>query len=440
MNYITHYLAVSICFLAFSLNGQEVAISIDHPDRVDAGGDFTITVNIKKGSLTDYSRFSQDLPLGLTATNGSAPNADFSFDDQRVRIIWLKMPNTSEVSVSYLVSVDSRLKGTFNLGGVFAYVVDDERKFLKLDQNKEITIVPNSSLNQELAVDIEDFNGEASDLSAAPSEGAHFAMAVRQKPTLLNSGSYLVRLIINNPAGSKYAKVEETIPSGYLFEEVNSNGGIVSHAASTLKFIWMRLPEQSEFEVSYRLVPQLNEPQGDMAIEGLLTYTEGDENRVAEIVEMDLSLDNLTQTQRKDLLATGTVPPGGKAPSDGTKEAPVVKPVNNGPATSSDAGRAADRFIINTRVLSRGSGDYYRVQLSANLNAFDGTAFYRLAGVDMDVAVEQHDGFFKYTTGPFQSYDQALLYRDRVEKLADVEGSFLVRYKNGRRVTADPNR
>ncbi len=51
-------------FLSFSLSGQEVEISMDHPDRVNAGEDFTVTVTIKKGSLTDYSRFSQDLASG----------------------------------------------------------------------------------------------------------------------------------------------------------------------------------------------------------------------------------------------------------------------------------------------------------------------------------------------------------------------------------------
>ena len=47
-------------------------------------------------------------------------------------------------------------------------------------------------------------------------------MAIRQKPILERTGGYLVHLLINNPTGSKYAKIEETIPSGYMFEEVSS--------------------------------------------------------------------------------------------------------------------------------------------------------------------------------------------------------------------------
>jgi hypothetical protein len=432
MKYITHCLAVCLLSLAFSLSGQDVEISIDHPELVNAGTDFEVTVTIKKGSLTDYSRFSQDLPLGLAATNVSSPNADFSFDEQRVRIIWLKLPEVNEIKVSYLISVDARLKGTFTLGGVFAYVVNDERKFLKFDQQGPITIVASRSVDQALIVDIKDFKGGRTPaaLAAVSSGGEAFALAVRQRPALLNTGGYLIHLLIANPPGSRYAKVEETIPSGYMFEEVNSNEGIVSHAASTVKFIWMTLPEQSEFEVIYRLVPKQNEPQGNMIIDGLLTYTAGNENRVAEVVEMDVSLDDLSATQKRDLLATGKVPQASRATTT------PVKTETRPPASNTDMGSVSGRIIVNTKVLDRGTGVYYRVQLTANLNPFDATTFYRDAGVDREVLVEQHDGYYKYTVGPFQTYDQALSYKERVERLQEIQGAFVVGYNNGNRVSA----
>ncbi len=431
MKYITHCLAVCLLSLAFSLSGQDVEISIDHPEMVNAGADFEVTLTIKKGSLTDYSRFSQDLPLGLTATKVSSPNADFSFDEQRVRIIWLKLPEANEIKVSYLISVDARLKGTFTLGGVFAYVVNDERKFLKFDQQGPITIVASRSIDQALIVDIKDFKGgkTPATLAAASSGGEAFALAVRQRPVLLNTGGYLIHLLIDNPPGSKYAKVEETIPSGYMFEKVNSNEGIVSQSASAVKFIWMTLPEQSEFEVVYRLVPKQNEPQGNMIIDGLLTYTAGNENRVAEVVEMDVSLEDLSAIQKRDLLATGKVPQASRA------KAPV-KTETRPSASRTPPGSASGRVIANSRVLDRGTGVYYRVQLTANLNPFDATTFYRDAGVDREVFVEQHSGYYKYTVGPFQTYNQAMSYKEQVDRLQEVQGAFVVGYNNGNRVSA----
>jgi len=310
-------------------------------------------------------------------------------------------------------------------------VVADERKFLNFDQRKPITIVPSNSVDQSLIVDIQDFRGGKAPVTPPTvSRGVGpFAMAVRQRPALLNTGGYLVHLLIDNPPGSKYAKVEESIPSGYLFEEVNSNEGIASPTASTVKFIWMKMPEQSEFEVIYRLVPMQGEPQGNMLIEGLFTYTDGNANKEAQIVEMDVSLDNLSATQKRDLLATGKVP-------QATRTTPPVQTVNKPPASSTDMGSASGRVIVNTKVLDRGTGVYFRVQLTANLDAFDASTFYRDAGVDREVFVEQHNGYYKYTVGPFQTYSQAMSYKENVENIQEVQGAFVVGYNNGNRVSA----
>lgn len=436
MKYLTHYLAVFLISLTVSLSGQDVQISMDHPEIVNAGDDFEVTLIINKGPLKDYSRFSQDLPPGLTATNVSSPNADFSFDEQRIRIIWLKLPEGNEIRVKYRISVDARLKGTFRLEGVFAYVVDDERKFLNLDRQQPISIVPNSSINQAMVVDIEDFeDGTTETSSTSTTEEDMFAMAVRQKPELLNTGAYMIHLLIKNPSGSKYAKVEETIPTGYMFEQVNSSGGIVSHAASTVKIIWMAMPSQSEFEVKYRLVPIQDEPQGNMAIEGLLTYTAGSENKVVEIVEVDASLDNLSTAQRRELLATGNIPQTTQV-TQTAQTTPTTRVESRPPPRSTDTGGASPGFIANTKVLDRGTGTYFRVQLTANVTPIDATSFYRQAGVTREVLVEEHNGYYKYTVGPFQNYDQALMYVEEANRLEEVEGAFVVGYRNGSRVSA----
>jgi hypothetical protein len=453
MKYMNHCLTVSILFLAFTLNGQDVQLSIDYPVRVNAGEDFEVTVTIDKGSLTDYSRFSQDLPLGLSASNMSSPNADFSFDEQRVRIIWLKLPESNEIKVSYLVSVDPRLKGTFTLGGVFAYVVGDERKFLNFTDRRPITIVPSSTVDQSQIVDINDFRGGAPPVArtvapavtprvtpaATASGGEPFAMAVRQKPQLLSNGSYMVHLLIDNPPGSKYAKIEETIPSGYVAQEVDTHEGIVSNAASMVKFIWMKMPAQSEFEVTYQLNPLQNQPQGNMLIEGTFTYTSGDENKVSSIVEVDVSLADLSAAQKKELLASGntsqmarTTQPARTVPQTTTTPARTETRTST---TTANTGGATQRTIVNTRVLDPGTGVYFRVQLSANVTAIDATAFYREIGIDREVLVEHENGYYKYTVGPFQTYDQALSYKDQVDRLPEVEGAFVVGYRNGSRVS-----
>jgi len=154
---------------------------------------------------------------------------------------------------------------------------------------------------------------------------------------------------------------------------------------------------------------------------------------------MDVSLENLSQSQKRALLDNGTAPSVSTrtTPPVSNRTTPRVERESRPPATNSNVSTSTNRgVIVNTRVLDPGTGTYYRVQLSANLNAFDANALYRQLGVDREVFVEQHQGFYKYTVGPFQTYEQALSYKDRIDGYPEVVGAFVVGYRNGKRVTA----
>lgn len=410
---------VMIC-LSFTLSGQEVELSIDHPESVKAGEMFQVTVTISKGALDDYSRFSQDLPAGLTASNVHSPNADFSFDNQRIRIIWLKLPAEPEIEVSYNVMVDERLKGTFVLGGVFAFVVDEERKFLNFEKSDEITIIPSATIDPELIVDIKDFKTGVAGVVAGKAEKEPFAMAIRQKPLLMSTGAYYVKLLLKNPTGSKYAKIEEQIPAGYIFESVDPHDGIESFSSSTVKFIWMKLPQEPEFEVAYRLVPKRDEAQSDMIIKGQLTYSAGNDNKVVDVKEMDLDMEALSLADKRNLLLSGEVPSGAVKTEPAVPKEPVAekKPV-----------------VVKELVAeSIPPGTYFRVQLAALNQPVDAKSHFRNEGVSEEVFVEQHEGMYKYTSGSFKTYDEASSYKMKVERLPGVSGAFVVAYRDGKRI------
>ena len=429
MKYLISCLVVVIFCFGVPLKAQSVGITIDHPNQVNAGEEFTVAVTITKGGLTDYSRFSQDLPLGLTAVNVSSPNADFSFDNQRIRIIWLKLPEGDAVTVSYKISVDERLKGSFVLGGVFAYVVEDERKFLNFDQSDEISIMPSSTLDPALIVDIKNFKGGKS-ITPLTKEQTPYAMAVRQQPILQASGEYLVKLIVTTPVGSKYLKIEETIPSGYLFEEVNSYNGIATLAPSTIKFIWMTLPEDPVFEIEYKLVPIDSQPQGAMTLTGKLTHTSEDKSVINPVKEVDVDFDDLDMDERTYLLQTGKVPSdAGRTVQKVVQQKPTDPVVEPKPETQT----SPNTYILNTKVLTAEPGFYYRVQIIAVETAFDAKTQFRNEGVDKEVMVEESGGMYKYTVGSFRDYNEADAYRKRMEGFETVDGPFVVAYRDGRR-------
>ena len=145
-----------LVILALQLFPGNVSVKLDVPTEVQAGSEFEVKVILNKGDLEGFSRFQQNIPAGFTASSGSSSNADFTFSDKRVRLIWLRTPQNSEITVSYRVKVDERLKGTFSLAGKFSYIENNERKSVDI-QPVAINIVPSATIDPLLIVDVNDF-------------------------------------------------------------------------------------------------------------------------------------------------------------------------------------------------------------------------------------------------------------------------------------------
>ena len=99
---------------------DQVTIRMSVPAQVVAGQEIPVSVEIDKGKLEEFSRFQQELPEGMIAVQDNSGSADFSFENQRVRFIWLKLPAEETLNISYKIRVNERLKGTLTLFGEFS--------------------------------------------------------------------------------------------------------------------------------------------------------------------------------------------------------------------------------------------------------------------------------------------------------------------------------
>jgi hypothetical protein len=80
--------------------------------------------------VSGFAKLQQILPNGFSAEAGESANATFSFKDQKVKFLWMALPN-EDFSVSYKISVDVSLSGNQIIDGTFAYIKDNEtEKFI----------------------------------------------------------------------------------------------------------------------------------------------------------------------------------------------------------------------------------------------------------------------------------------------------------------------
>jgi hypothetical protein len=425
------------------LYGQQenISFSMDVPESVVAGNTFEVTLRLNKGELKDYSRFSQELPSGFTAYNISSPNADFTFMDQRVRIIWLKLPEEQEIEVKYAIEVHERISGKLELSGTFAYVSNGERAYLVLPDPEVVGILPNPDIDPGLVVDVSEFNQIKTPANIVePEEEAtleqDFSRIIRQKPQIDPKGVVTINILVNRPENTDFLKIEESIPGGYTFESVENNGGVVSQTSSLARFVWLQPPSENVFSIRYRLVPIPGRSREPLVINGEFSYMEDGKTEVVRVREMDFPLAEMNMSQKIEFMRTGSFDEN-LALLRPAEVKPEVKALPSSVRSPSQSGKyviSSKRKIIEIDNLKPETGIRFRVQVAAVRKPYFPRVVFSYYDLLREVKVEDIDGWSKYTVGYFMSYEDANAMKNRIVTETPVESAFIVAYKDGRRV------
>jgi len=421
-----------------------ITFNIIAPTEVTAGNEFEVQITIQKGDLESFSRLQQSLPAGLTATPYLSSNADFSFEPKRVRMIWMRLPKEKEVTLAYKIKVDQRLKGTFNIKGLFSYIDNNERKSVSAE-SPTITILPSSNIDPSLVVDINDFEQKVIPY-ISPALANSEIECIRQKPQQKGpAGNYIVNILVNKGSKNKFAKIEETIPKGYKAVSVDPREAIFTCKNSTAKFLWMNLPANPYFVVSYKLVPIDNKaiiPQP----KGKFSYLEDEKTFSVDIKQTDNDVASLSADDVNKLIASLASAPilAQNELDQKTNEVTNEKYI---PVTTAAAKQPKEKKSRIERkqmkelkknlafLLEPDSGVYFRVQVAAGHKPIAIERYFKKYSLDKEVKKESHEGWFKYSIGSFAMYKEARDYRVHVWNTTILSDAFVSAYNNGKRIT-----
>jgi hypothetical protein len=427
--------------LAGSIFQSGVTLNIEAPGEVVAGTEIEVKVNIQKGELESFSRLQQDLPAGLTANSSISSDGDFTFEEKRVRLIWLRLPRENEFSVVYKIKIDERLKGTFNIKGKFSYIENNERKSVSIESNP-ITILPSPTIDPSLIVDIKDFEQKVIP-NISPSETTAQIACIRQNPILNSSGdAYIVNILVNKESKQKFAKIEEIIPTGYIAVNIDPKEAIFTFKKGTAKFLWMNLPSQPYFTVAYKLIPK-DKNKIEPIIKGKFSYLEEEKTVSIDIKQTDRDLASLTGLEIDQLITdlnTKQLAENKKPKEKEVKE--VEKPilaVNEKPVANKkkwrDRVRNKDPKNNTPYFLEPETGVYYRVQIAAGHKPVEIERYFKKFKLEKEVRKEYHDGWHKYSIGSFPVYKEARDYRVHLWNTTIIADAFVSAYNNGSRIT-----
>lgn len=95
--------------------------------------EWNIIIKIKKDGIKGFARYSDNLPEGFTAKSDKTDGSSFSVADNRIKFVWVNVPEKEELEISYVLS---GIKTDVTLEGEFSYLESNQSKFYKLPFEK----------------------------------------------------------------------------------------------------------------------------------------------------------------------------------------------------------------------------------------------------------------------------------------------------------------
>ena len=127
------FLALSIMLtgLVFSVHAIKINRTV-FPNQIKSGGEVIVSVVINKEGIEGFARLIENVPEGFRAEELNSATGNFIFENGKIRIIWLTMPEGDTFKAEYRLVHTGVNTGLIKLDGKFHYVKNDKRLEISL--------------------------------------------------------------------------------------------------------------------------------------------------------------------------------------------------------------------------------------------------------------------------------------------------------------------
>lgn len=127
------FLVLSIMLTGLVFSGHAIKINRTiFPNQIKAGGEIIVSVTINKEGIEGFARLIENVPEGFRAEELNSATGNFIFENGKVRIIWLTMPEGDTYKAEYRLVHTGSKTGLIKLDGKFHYVKNDKRLEISL--------------------------------------------------------------------------------------------------------------------------------------------------------------------------------------------------------------------------------------------------------------------------------------------------------------------
>lgn len=447
--------------------GDNPVLVVNAPKQAVAGSAFIVNVEVSNAEMQGIARFLQVLPYGVAIEPAECANSDFEFTNQTLKLMWFSLQKTNSLKFSYKVVTHANIKGSLNLSGSFVFINSSNIHTTATAKDVVVEITPAPNVSPANVVDIKNFKSKPT-----PENNLTFIPATQQMESLkmpskalrqvsydAKTDTYLVSILLDKGKANKYAKLEESIPQGYIAESVETRGGVFDYTYGKVKFLWLDLPNQPRFLVSYRLKPKAKQADGKgVTINGYFAFMIDDATEIHEVAQAQTDL-------KKFAINTDFRSKGGTAMVGGARDIPIkyvgiakqsqqtkkeeaakvqeLQKVKTPPTSTQKANTKAAEIASTKQETPKQevsehkvkAGVVFKVQLAAVSKEADNAGAASKFKMDTPLLKEEINGTVRYLVGPFTTYNEALNIKNKARQ-SGYKDAFIVAYnQQGSRIS-----
>lgn len=113
---------------SFTAIFSQITINGNFPSSMSAGSSIDADVKINKGTVGNFAKYQMDVPAGVIVTSIDAKNGNFTFENQRAKIVWVSVPSDPEFTIKLKVQAASDAPSSVTFSQKFYYLENNEKK------------------------------------------------------------------------------------------------------------------------------------------------------------------------------------------------------------------------------------------------------------------------------------------------------------------------
>jgi hypothetical protein len=133
-NFMKKTILLLFCVVATLSSFAQDAVSITHtlPATIAPGQSIDADFTINKGSVGGFAKFQMDLPFGFVATNIDSKGGNFTYENQRVKIVWVSVPSDPSFSFKFKITIPANAVNSCTVSSKFFYLENNVKKEVEM--------------------------------------------------------------------------------------------------------------------------------------------------------------------------------------------------------------------------------------------------------------------------------------------------------------------